>query len=167
MKYTLTSCCILLAVLLFSCKPELPPITRVGANSMGALVDGVVWLPQISGLQPNITASFSDTDSLLRVTATNLSDGTYFLWELKPLPANGSYTVDEWTAHGIKFEYGEIAETTGGDPTPYTTVPGSAALEITLLDGDNGVFAGEFSFEATDPAGKNLEIMDGRFDFRF
>lgn len=134
---------------------------------MGALVDDVVWLPQISGLQPNITASFSDTDSLLRVTATNLSDGTYFLWELKPLPANGSYTVDEWTANGIKFEYGEISETTGGDPTPYTTVAGSGAMEITLLDGDNGVFAGEFSFEVTDPAGKNIEISDGRFDFRF
>lgn len=167
MKYILISCCLILALTLSACKPELPPVTRVGANSMGALIDGEVWLPVISGLQPNITASYSDTDSLLRVTATNLSDGTYFLWELSPLPENGSYTVDEWTANGIRFEYGEIAETTGGDPTPYATVSGSGAMEITLLDGDNGVFAGEFSFEVTDPAGNNLEIMDGRFDFRF
>jgi len=167
MKYILISCCLLLAVFLSSCKPELPPITRVGANSVGALVEGEVWLPVISGLQPNITASYSDTDSMLRVTATNLSDGTYFLWELTPLPAKGSYTVDEWAANGIKFEYGEIAETTGGDPTPYPTAAGSGALEITLLDRDNGVFAGEFSFEVTDPSGMNIEITDGRFDFRF
>ncbi len=165
MKYILISCSLLLVVVLASCKPELPPVTRVGANSVGALVDGEVWLPVISGLQPNITASFSDTDSLLRVSATNLSDGTDFLWELKPLPASGTYTVDEWSANGTKFEYGEIAETTGGDPTPYSTVSGSGAMEITLLD--SGVFAGEFSFDVTGPSGNTIEISDGRFDFRF
>lgn len=167
MKYILTIFSLLLAIGLTSCKPELPPITSVGANSVGALVDDVVWLPQISGLQPNITASYSETDSLLRVSATNLSDGTYFLWELSPLPAAGSYTIDEWESNGILFEYGEIAEMTGGDPTPYSVVATSGALEITLLDGENGVFAGEFSFDVTSPAGDIIEIREGRFDFRF
>ena len=158
---------LLLALTLTACKPELPPVTRVGANSVGALVDGNVWLPQINGLRPNISASFDEADNLLTVTATNLGDGTYFLWELQPLPAEDTYVLADWEANGIRFEYGEISDQQGGDRRPYVPVDGSGALEITLLDTDNGVFAGTFSFDVTSPTGDVITIQDGRFDVRF
>lgn len=157
----------LILAVVAGCQAELPPITRVGANSVGALVNKAVWLPQINGLQPNISAVYEESDDLLTVTATNLGDGTYFLWELDPTPIAGTFTVDEWAANGIRFEYGEVSETQGGDPTPYPVESGSGALEISLLDVQNGVFAGEFSFNATTPGGETVEIRDGRFDVRF
>ncbi|MDP5169169.1 MAG: hypothetical protein NWR72_02900 [Bacteroidia bacterium] len=161
---------LLFLVLIFSlsaCQPELPPISKVGANSVGALVDGKVWLPQINGLAPNISASYDEATQLLRITATNLGDGTFFLWELSPLPATGSYPVSEWESNGIVFQFGEIAESTGADPTVYPAVAGTGLLEISLLDSSNRVFSGEFSFEVTGPDNATIEIRDGRFDFRF
>ncbi len=153
--------------MLTGCRTDLPPVTRVGANTVGAMINGHIWLPQINGLRPNISAAFTESDSLLTVTATNLGDGTYFLWELHPLPDAGSFLVEEWSSKGIRFEYGEVADSQGGDRDPFPVVEGSGALEISLIDSENGVFAGEFSFDVVAPGGDTLEIREGRFDVRF
>ena len=154
-----------LFLLLTSCQPDLPPITRVGANTVGAIVDGEVWLPQINSLSPNISSSYDSTDQTLLVTATQLGDGTYFRWELSPLPAQGDYLLAEWAAAGIVLEFGEIDPDAPDGRRAYATQTGS--LSISTLSLDNGVFAGTFDMTVTNPAGETTEIQDGRFDVRF
>ncbi len=164
-QWFLIAGCLLLG--LVSCKAELPPVTKVGANTVGALIDGEVWLPQINGLRPNISASIDAQDSILVATAINLGLGTYFLWELGPQVVAGTYLMADWADAGIAMEYGELSEQAGEPARPYPLVPGTGALEISVLDRENGVFAGEFFFDATAPNQQNVTIRDGRFDVRF
>lgn len=169
MNIRLISLAFLLSWLALGCAPELPPITSVGADAIGARINGEVWLPQINGLQPNISAAYDSSENTLRVTASSLGLGTYFLFELSPLPAPGSYPVEDWAANGIVLEYGEFTADNTSDRTPYIPVPGSGSLDITLLDTENGIFAGQFAFDAIPPvaATDTFEIREGRFDFFF
>ncbi len=151
--------------LLAACQPDLPPITRVGANTVGALIDGDVWLPQINSLAPNISSSYDSTDQTLLITATQLGDGTYFRWELSPLPAPGDYLLADWAGAGIVLEFGEIDPDAPSGRRAYATQAGS--LSISTLSIDNGVFAGTFDMTVISPTGESVEIVDGRFDVRF
>ena len=165
MNLRLTSVALLLSSLFLACSAELPPITSVGADAIGARVNGEVWLPQINGLQPNISAAYDSSENTLRVTASSLGLGTYFLFELSP----GSYPCEDWAANGSILEYGEFTADNTSDRTPYIPVPGSGSLDIAVLDAENGIFAGQFAFDAIPPVAETdtFEIREGRFDFFF
>ncbi|TPE45273.1 DUF6252 family protein [Pontibacter mangrovi] len=158
-----------LALLSFSsCKkhknePQLPPATREGKNTFGALVNGEVWLPkgkpnlyqssldvvydpEYQGGDLNIIAYKHETDEYLSLFMTQLDhEGTYSL-NNPEMGAAGFASA----ACDYRNNNSEISRT--------------GKLEITKLDLTNGIIAGTFEFTLAKPGCDTIRVTEGRFD---
>ncbi|CAL2076396.1 conserved exported protein of unknown function [Tenacibaculum sp. 190524A02b] len=153
---------------------QLPPMTQVGANTVGCLVNGEAFLPK--GSNP--------TGSPIVTCFYQFLDGNYEFGlgfnnnEKKPLVRRVSIQTNK-----LKFTEGQTydlkAETSedsayayfilGGNQYGYgTTNTFTGELTITKLDPTKAIISGTFWFDAkranTDEV---IKIRDGRFDMQY
>jgi hypothetical protein len=156
----------------FSSNDQLPPETQIGANTVGCLVNGQVYLPSQSGLNSPVncfyqlyngeyffTMAFSDNknsgpDVSVQTARLNLQVGQTYILN-KNIIANGDYTGGGGTYRlSTSNKY-------------YTNTIKTGELKITKLDLPNAIISGTFWFDAINTAGTVVEIRQGRFDWKF
>ncbi len=176
MKKIVTVC--LAGFLLVSCKKEvseLPPATQTGANTFGAKVNGVFWIPR--GFGP-IPASdklevrvLGGTD--MYINAMDISSSpteTEFEISVKGITGPGTYLLN--TTVGYPSSASNYAYYVKRILTPkeewMTTSIQTGSVTITKFDLTNKIVSGTFQFNMSDiyDASRTISVTDGRFDIR-
>ncbi len=153
---------------------KLPPITQIGANTFGCLVDGKAWLPNGSKPQnggPNIVIDVDPTfqTGLFRIDAIKYNDGPGNFISINTFNCTsaGSYGFSPSTL-SVQF-YSRFSNQICELSTTVNSTYKGGILNIVRYDLTNRVFSGTFSFELFNPqsqCGDTTRITDGRFDVK-
>jgi hypothetical protein len=149
----------------------LPPITEVGANTLGAIINGKVWVPAGSNGTSNLEIyydpgyAFGTLDiSAYRITDTVLDDRTYLAFGVDSL---NNYTIphtfvmqpDGNTVLGFTQYPCAIGSTDSNTQT-------SGSITISKLDTANRIISGTFFGTLIKPGCDTITITEGRFDMK-
>jgi hypothetical protein len=140
---------------------QLPPITQMGHNTFGCLIDGKVWIP-LSGNSPPL--NFSRTRKRLLIQA-NDDFGTGFYFLCPPATKDTSFTVSNNTVHNPDqtFIYYSDISGVGAPSLPVHGFQGT--FTFTRYDTVNAIYSGTFSMTVIDTvSGHTTQITQGRFD---
>lgn len=150
---------------------SLPPATQVGANTVGCLVNGEIFLPRAEGINPAVVVNYEFVDGEF-----------FFRLTFRDQTGQGNESVNVRTAH-IELEpnqtytlnknYNDDGDYTGGGGEYqtsstnefFTNLTNIGELTITRLDLSNSIISGTFWFDAINQDGEIVEIRDGRFDY--
>ena len=182
------SCLLLLAFA--SCKSckkdvapvdQLPPETQTGANTAGALIDGVAWMPRVTTGGKATTGGYVKTSVngsrnafLMTMYQRNTGEASKDLQVYAlSVYAPGRYPLSfdtgiDWgqpntKSYGLYSVYGKMLN--DPDYNYITTSTKTGYVNFTVADTTNKLFAGTFEFEAIDnPSGKTIKVSGGRFD---
>ena len=156
-----------------STQNTLPPATQTGANTIGCLVNGEVFLPH----QNNPTGpSATHCHYQFVNNEWNFSLG-YFNDKQNPLRSIGIfgngiklhsniiYPLGKNNGIGNASLYGYYGK--NGTPSFYTDNISTGELKITKLDSINYIISGTFWFDAINSNGQKVQIRDGRFDMQY
>jgi hypothetical protein len=156
----------------FSSKDQLPAETQTGANTVGCLVNGKVYLPSQRGLNSPVNCfyqldngefffsiAFADDknygpDVSVGTSKTNLMVGQTYVLNKNPMD-NGDYT-----GGGGAYRQSSLNKY-------YTNTIKTGELKITRLDLSNSIISGTFWFDAVNSAGETIQIRSGRFDWNY
>ena len=152
---------------------QLPPETQTGANTVGCLVNGKVFLPKAEGINPEVNCFYQ------------LVNGEYFFtMAFSDMRGAGNLTTSVQTSRVI-LQVGETyilnkntidnGDYTGAGAGYLTSVNNiyrtnstvTGELKITKLDPSNSIISGIFWFDAKNVIGEIVEIRQGRFDWRY
>jgi len=158
---------------IFGGKDQLPPETQTGANTVGCLVNGKVFLPKKEGINPEVNCFYQ------------LVNGKYF-FTMAFSDLRGS-SIESVSVQSGKVEL-QIGQTyilnknsiidgdfVGGGGSYLTTLQNiyrtntikSGELKITKIDPTNSIISGTFWFDAVNSAGEVVQIREGRFDWNY
>jgi hypothetical protein len=151
---------------------QLPPVTQVGANTFGAIVNGKVWVP--AGYYNgsfNQTIYYSKIDGLgalnvvcYRVTDTINSDVTFLELSIDSLENYKiPYTFVLNSNGNVGFEY--IKQYCLYNSYESTT-KSSGSVTVSKLDTTAGIISGTFSGVLIRATCDTITITDGRFDLK-
>ena len=153
----------------------LPPQTQTGANTFGAMVDGVPFIPERGtgfGSGPAVSGGYRDNlqNYIYRnnvwINAGNSTQGMT-IW-LRNVGSVGVYQLNFDTAPKPQAFYPEnyISVSKNGATEFYTTTNTYAGtVEVTRADTINKIVSGRFSFTGLDrTTGKTIQVTNGRFD---
>ena len=143
---------------------KLPPITEIGANKVGCLLDGIAFLPSN---EPNSTNCFYQ-----------LVDGKYFFvmafdsrnndFEIIGLGlGTRKLQIYEGSTYNL-IEFADFKAYGGysiGLNENFTNQINTGTLTITKLT--NQIVSGTFSYDIADGNGVIHKIREGRFDFQY
>jgi hypothetical protein len=156
----------------FSSKDQLPEETQTGANTVGCLVNGKVYLPSQRGLNSPVncfyeydngefyfTLAFEDmknfgpTVSIHTGRLTLVAGQTYLL-------NKNSVTDGDYTGGGASY-FPSLQN------FYYTNTTKTGELKITRLDLQNSIISGIFWFDAVNSEGEKVQVREGRFDMHY
>ena len=148
---------------------QLPPVTQIGANKVGCLVNGQVLLPyqkNIFGV-PSVTCSyqFINDNYEFGLGFSNDKDGVKGISVLTnklELTQGQIYTLKQEENLNSSYAYYNLGLTYFG-----TNVLNNGELRITKLDQTNAIISGTFWFDAINNAGVKVEVREGRFDMQY
>ena len=166
---------IILSFTIFSCdnddKPsnpidQLPPATQIGANKVGCLLDGKVFIPENAPNSTNcfyqlvngeyyFALGFNNRDSNNNIIGINIGTNSMQIFQ------GGEYQLLEYTSNNASAAY--IYNLTEN----FTSSTNGGLLKITKLDQVNQIVAGTFSFDVQDTDGVIHQIREGRFDMQY
>ncbi len=150
-------------------EPQLPPITQIGANTFGCMVNGKIFLPNGStGTgKPNyrvmVDPTYNDGQFSINCYAVINTNETQFLdFGSDSIKGIGKYPLTiigrlriAWSSAYCKTDvYDTISYRDG-------------YLNITRYDLSLGIFSGEFAFTYKPPTCDTIRITSGRFDHKF
>jgi|694.fasta_scaffold43719_2 hypothetical protein len=149
---------------------QLPPATQVGANKVGCLVNGEVFLPKGSNpLGPplitcfyqyvNNTWNFSlgySNNQQTNLRAINIASKGVELQQGQTYPLVLQSNNSCYASYGISTI-----------PQYSTNNNNVGQLKITKLDHVNNIISGTFWFDAVNGNGVKVEIREGRFDMQY
>jgi hypothetical protein len=176
MKKILPVC---LAIFLFvSCKKEvaeLPPATQTGAQTFGAKVNGVNWIPRGFGPIPahDILELRLLANTDMYINAMDISSSpteTEFEISVKGITGPGTYLLNVNT--GYPSSTANYAYYVKRILTPkeewMTTSVQTGSVTITKFDLTNKIISGTFQFNMSDiyDPSRTISVTDGRFDLR-
>ncbi len=154
----------------------MPLATQAGANTMGAYINGKLWLAQPcvlcinggSGLRPSYSTTFSTFNLLGECENPNALNAEILL-NIGNLKTVGTYTLnDQYTGSG---SYGSVD---AGSISPYgyqTNQVSLGTVTITRLDTIKHIVSGLFSMQAQIDTSKNsgpiINVTDGLFDVTY
>jgi hypothetical protein len=156
----------------FSSKDQLPAETQAGANTVGCLINGQVYLPSQRGINSPINCqyeyinnefffimSFSDDKNSgpnvsVQTLRINLSQGETYILNKNSID-NGDFTG------------GGGAYRLSSSNKYYTNAIKRGELKITRVDLSNSIISGTFWFDAINSNGEIVEIRSGRFDWNY
>jgi hypothetical protein len=151
---------------------QLPPETQTGANTVGCLINGQVYLPSQSGINSPINCqyeyinnefffimSFSDDKNSgpnvsVQTLRINLSQGETYILNKNSID-NGDFTG------------GGGAYRLSSSNKYYTNAIKKGELKITRVDLSNSIISGTFWFDAINSNGEIVQIRSGRFDWNY
>jgi hypothetical protein len=155
---------------------KLPQATQIGANKVGCLVNGEVFLPKGSNPlgSPILTCFYqyvnndwqfglgfsNNQNSMIR----NISIG------LNNYEISQGITIILKKNNGnvLNNSYANFTINGGGNGLGYITNDiYKGELKITKLDQVNAIISGAFWFDAVNSNGEKVEIREGRFDMKY
>ena len=156
---------------------QLPPVTQVGANTFGCLVDGQVFVPKGSLFSsPSLQCAYQYLDN-------SSSKGFYFQLSAKHQYSSQNIEGVAIGTENLKINDGEFIlgdsfkenkafgmytkYTDVGNLKLYTQDNASGRLVITRFDEVNQIVSGTFWFSVVVNPGDTVKITDGRFDMQF
>ena len=155
-----------------SSKDQLPAETQTGANTVGCLVNGKVFLPHAGGINPEVNCFYQyiDNEFYFNLHFTDLRNGGNESVVVQVnkinLQVGQTYPLNRNIINDGDFTGG------GGIYTPsairyYTNTIKTGELKITLLDLTNSIISGTFWFDAVNSTGETVQIRSGRFDWNY
>lgn len=172
----------LILFLLFSCdkdgslinqKEKLPSITSTGANTVGCLINGKVFLPHQSGINPSVNC-FYQVEGGEQYFVMNFADFRNGKHEMVVLMLR-KVEVKEGQVYKLDKAFTIAPSLTGAlgvyssaeNQLFYTNEIVTGELKITRLDISKSIIAGTFWFDAVNDKGAKVEIREGRFDWNY
>lgn len=169
-----------LAIVLNSCdkdtfagKDQLPAETQTGANTVGCLVNGEVFLPHAGGINPEVNCfyQFIDGEFYFSLGFSDLRNGgstSVFVQTKKiNLQAGQTYILNKNTVDDSDYTGGGGVFWLNPSNISYTNTIKIGELKITRVDLSNSIVSGTFWFDAVNTNGKTVEIREGRFDWNY
>ena len=148
---------------------QLPPATTIGANKVGCLVNGEVFLPKGSNLfgAPILTCSYQYVDNGFEFglgfsNNVILSRGITILTNKLEFAEGNTYMLKQELNINSAYAYYDVGLMYFGTNSIKT-----GELKITKLDQTNAIISGTFWYDAINAAGTVVQIRDGRFDMRY
>ena len=157
---------------------QLPPITTVGANTAGCLVNGIVLLPKKgnSTLGAALSCFYQFVDGGYHFALgftdkeTNVRRSALISLNPEQLSDGNLYILGEQTTDGTNYNsnFGEFWTSISFTENRYiTTSIHKGELKIIKLDTQQKIISGTFWYDAVNSNGEKIEIRDGRFDMRY
>ena len=160
---------------------QLPPETQTGANTAGALINGVAWMPTgKSGVPATRPINGGYFGPYINVPKYSVwlrmykDDRTSMELFVQSVDKPGRYPLSFDTTNDIggtpnskSFGFYVINGKMLNDPdyNYITTSTKTGYVNFTKVDTTNQLLAGTFEFDAIDnPSGKTIKITGGRFD---
>lgn len=150
---------------------RLPPATQTGANTVGCLVNGEVFLPKAEGINPAVVVNYEFINGgfffrlvfkdLRGTTNKTVTVGTGYL----DLQANQTYVLNKNFDDDGDYTGGGGTYSTSTLNTYQTNMNNVGELTITRIDTSNSIISGTFWFDAINQEGEVVEIREGRFDY--
>jgi len=155
---------------IFASKDKLPPETQAGANTVGCLVNGKVFLPHQEGILSPVNCYYQF-----------VKGAYYFSMSYGDMRGND---IKEISLFNSKMEL-QIGQTyplnqgynpdIGGGARYYTDLNDKfvtnsvnfGELKITRIDLSKSIVSGTFWFDAVNSKGEKVEIREGRFDWNY
>ena len=155
---------------------QLPPTTQTGANKVGCLVNGEVFLPKGSNPlgNPILTCFYqyvnndwqfglgfsNNQNSMIRNISIGLNN-----YELNQ---NITIILKKNNGNVLNNSHANFTINAGGNGLGYVTNDiYKGELKITKLDQVNNIISGTFWFDAVNSNGVKIEIREGRFDMQY
>ena len=180
MKKAVSSILVFVTVLLFlpCCKkiantnPTLPPAIQKGSNTMGARINGGIWVKQACisciGGQTGLSATAYNDTFLIYGEAPNSSGGkTSVIFYLKGVTHTGDYMLAQEIPSSLTASFAQVGMSQQVNSLIYKTDDThQGILTITRLDPSKHIISGVFSFDAINQKDINdtAYITEGRFD---
>ncbi len=152
---------------------SLPPATQTGANTVGCLVNGEVFLPHAEGINPPVNCfyQFVDGEWYFSMSFADLRGQT----NERVTVQSGKVELQEGETYVLSKNFNDDGDFTGGGGTYslsasnryFTTMHESGELIITRLDLSNSIISGTFWFNAVNGNGEVVKIREGRFDWDY
>ena len=143
---------------------QLPPATQIGANKIGCLLDGQVFLP---GNQPNATNCFYQF-----VNGEHYFVMAFSRRNIDFIPIGlGVGTQKKQIEEGVTYSLNEFADNNAYGAYSYGTFESSTnqvntgELKITKLT--SNIVSGTFWYDIIDYQGNLHTIREGRFDMQY
>ena len=136
---------------------QLPPITQIGANTFGAIVDGRVFIPKDKtgyyapgGGRPRginiFSGVFSNSSDYFVIETSNYQD--IYIYIQKDIPKEILYDFQD--SPGVEYSldepnYAHIYTVINGDK--YLSYTNSGSITFTRVNYDEGIYSGTFSVQ--------------------
>jgi hypothetical protein len=152
--------------------PGLPPATQKGSNTMGARINGVIWVKGacISCIGGQTGLSVTGNNGTFRIygEAPNSSGGkTSIIFFMRGVTHTGDYPLTKDVLNSSTVSDGELSIDKDNTTLIYKTDDTHlGTVTITKLDPSNHIVSGVFSFDAINQKDINdtTHITEGRFD---
>jgi hypothetical protein len=147
---------------------QLPPITTEGKNTFGCLVNGNVWLPEVTPYQMFVyplTSSYNPNIGLDVKATKNIDNQIYEGTSLQiiNLDDTGVFILDSNLPIGSYGVYYDLSK--GCNYTTDSIQIGT--VEILKLDTSNKIIAGTFEMKLWKNGCDTINITEGRFDVKY
>jgi len=157
----------------FSVNDQLPAETQTGANTVGCLVNGQVFLPKQEGINPDVNCFYQLVDgeyfftmNFADLRGTGRKDVSVQTFRIN-LQANQTYVLNKNYILDGDYTGGGGSYSTSLSNEFNTNTIKTGELKITKLDSANAIISGTFWFDAINSAGEVVEIRNGRFDWNY
>ncbi|SHE75437.1 hypothetical protein SAMN05444278_10543 [Psychroflexus salarius] len=151
----------------------LPPATQTGANTVGCLVNGEVFLPKSEGINPAVVCNYEYEEGefyfnlvFSDLRGTGVKTVSVRTSEIA-LQADSTYSLDQDNTIFDSFIGGGGLYGINATNYFYTNSANTGELTITRLDLSNSIISGTFWFDAINDKGDIVEIREGRFDYQY
>lgn len=169
---------IILSIALHSCSNDdfsgkLPAATTSGANTVGCLVNGKVFLLHAEGINPEVNCFYQyiDGEFFFNMTFVDYRGVTPKAVSIKTgrtsLQVNQTYLLNKNTTDDGDFTGGGGNYDIGASNRYFTNTIKTGELKITRIDLQNSIVSGIFWFDAINADGEIVEIREGRFDWNY
>ena len=157
----------------FKGKDQLPAETQTGANTVGCLVNGQVFLPNAECINPEVNCFYQlvDGEYFFNMAFSDLRGTGVKTVSVRTskinLETNGNYILDQENTIFEEFVGGGGVYGINAANYFYTSTLKTGELKIIKLDPVNAIISGTFWFDAVNSAGETVEIRQGRFDWNY
>lgn len=158
---------------IFAVKDKLPPETQTGANTVGCLVNGKVFLPHDEGLNTSVNCfyQFVNGEYYFTLDFVDLRKGGVesVIIQLKKinLKQEEIYVLNKNSDYDGDFLGGGAAYFPVLTNIYTTNTLKTGELKITRIDVSKSIVSGTFWFDAINSKGEKVEIREGRFDWNY
>ena len=154
---------------------ELPTLTQNGANTFGAKVDGILWVPKGFGPFPasNLLEARFTTPTSILINARNFASSpneTGFEILVSGVTGPGTYALNTNVTLPAITGYGYYLKNRLTPQDEWlTTAEYTGTVTISRLDIANKIVAGTFQFNALSLYNTThaIHVTDGRFDIKY